>query len=170
MTGNSNESGGIKMIQYGWYRHQGVTVVEVLVVLAIIAILLSFSGSFVGRLAGQAELTVAEESVLNALRNARNLSRSSESSLTLSLSHDTGDLGYRISIKRPEGRQIGPKQTDVPEVYLPNGIVVLSENMTFTFDYRGLVEPTGSIMLRAEGNDDEIRKIFVNNWKPGESR
>lgn len=144
-------------------RGQGLTAVEVLVVLAIIAILLSFTASFVGRLSGQAELTAAEENVLDSLRMARNLSRSAESGLKLSLSRDAGDSGYRISFASPDGKQIGPNRLNAPEVQLPDGVVVLSGSRTFTFDHRGLVEPTGSIVLGLAGDFDETTTVFVTN-------
>jgi prepilin-type N-terminal cleavage/methylation domain-containing protein len=142
---------------------KGLTVVEVLVVLAILAIMLSFTGSFVDRMTGQAELTAAEVNVLDSLRIARNLSRSAESDMILSLSRNLDETGYRISFASPDGEQNGPNRMDVPEVKLPDGIVVLSDNMTFTFDHRGLVEPTGSIVLAIAGNGEETRTVLVTN-------
>jgi prepilin-type N-terminal cleavage/methylation domain-containing protein len=149
------------MIRYRRRRQKGITAVEVMVVLAVIAILMSFSGSFAGSLTGKANLIVAEEHVLDALQVAKNLSRSSESSTTLSFSREAANLRYRISFKGSEGQQTGPRQMDAPVIHLPDGITVLSETTTFTFDHRGLVEPTGSIVLGYDGKDNEIRTVVV---------
>lgn len=154
---------GKNMFQYGRLIQKGLTTVEIMVVVATIGILLSISASYAGRATVQAELTVAGEQVLDALRIARNLSRSSESSLTLSLSRQTDDSSYRISIAPPEGQKTGPNLIDVPEIDLPDHVVVISENMTFVFDHRGLVEPTGSIDLSVGDAADDTRTIFFAN-------
>lgn len=151
------------MTHYGRHIQKGITTVEIMVVVATIGVLLSLSTSYAGRATAQAELTVAGEQVLDAMHIARNLSRSSESSLVLSLSRQTDDSGYRISIAPPEGQHTRPNLIDVPEIDLPDNVIVLSENMTFIFDHRGLVEPTGSIDLRVGDAADDTRTIFFAN-------
>jgi hypothetical protein len=142
---------------------KGVTTFEILMVVAMVGVVMSLSASYAGQTTAQAELTVAEESVLDALSIARNLSRSSESSLTLSLSRHMDDPGYRILIAPPEEQQSGPNRINVPEIQLPDNVDVLSENMTLVFDHRGLVEPTGSIVLRVGDAADETRTVFITN-------
>ncbi len=151
------------MFQRSRNIQKGLTTIEILVVVAMVGISFSFSASYADRAASRAELTVAEEQVLDALRIARNLSRSSESSLLLSLSRQSDDHGYRISIAPPEEQRTRKNLVDVPVIELPADVDVLSENMTFVFDHRGLVEPTGSIDLRIGDAADETKTVFFSN-------
>lgn len=151
------------MFQHSRNIQKGLTTVEIILVVAMIGISFSFSASFANRAPARVELTAAEEQVQDALRIARNLSRSSESSLTLSLSRQSDDQGYRISIGPPEEKRTRRNLIDVPVIELPANVVVLSENMTFVFDHRGLVEPTGSIDLRVGDAADETKTVIFSN-------
>jgi hypothetical protein len=151
------------MFHHSRNSQKGLTTFEIIVVVAMIGISFTFSASYANRAAARAELTTAEEQVLDALHIARNLSRSSESSLSLSLSRQSDDHGYRISIAPPEEQRTRPNLIDVPVIELPANVVVLSENMSFVFDHRGLVEPTGSIDLRVGDAADKTKTVFFSN-------
>lgn len=142
---------------------KGLTTIEVIVVLAVIAVVLTVLGATSASMAARAELDAAEEYVSEAVRNARNLARASQSAVTLVVAKQNGHGGFRISFEPTDGPDSEYRRLDVPDVYLPESIAVLSDARSITFDRRGLVESPEVIVLAGEGREEEVRTVHVGN-------
>jgi competence protein ComGC len=94
-------------------RSRGITLVEILLILSLLAILLSFAMPSVGNATARAELKASVENVQYSVSAARNVARMTESSIALNIQSSPADKVQRITFSRPEkagesrGRRVG---------------------------------------------------------------
>jgi prepilin-type N-terminal cleavage/methylation domain-containing protein len=131
-------------------RSRGVTLVEVLLVISLLVILLSFAMPTVGNATARAELKATLENVQYSVAAARNVARMSESSVVMNIESIPAENVQRITFSRPEenrGKQGGTQGLGLQEYRLPTGIRLVSDHERFVFDPRGLVGEAGRITL-----------------------
>lgn len=133
-------------------RSRGITFVEILLVISLLVILLSFAMPSVGTAAARAELKAATENVQYSIGAARNLARTTESSVAVNIGSVTesaagaADPFQSITFSRPESKNVrhGP---DIQDYHLPAGLRLVSDYDRYVFDSRGLVREPGRIVL-----------------------
>jgi prepilin-type N-terminal cleavage/methylation domain-containing protein len=130
-------------------RSRGVTLVEILLVVAVLVILLSFAMPSVGNATARAELKAAAENVQYSMDAARNLARMTESSVAVNIEtasqpeatagaeSGSGGEPQRITFSKPE----------IQDYLLPVGIRLVSDHDHYVFDSRGLVLEPGRVTL-----------------------
>jgi Tfp pilus assembly protein FimT len=139
-------------------RSRGITLVEVLLVISLLVILLSFAMPTVGNATARAELKATVENVRYSVAAARNLARMSESSVAMNIESSPSENVQKITFSRAEesggtqgGAQMGAlgdaRGLGLQEYRLPAGIRLVSDQERFVFDPRGLVGEAGRIML-----------------------
>lgn len=141
-------------------RCRGITLIEVLVVIGVLVLFLSFAIPSVGTASSRAELQAAFENVSHSLATARNIARSTESGVAVNIPA-AGDGPQTISFSTASQKpnylldQLQPYR-------LPADIMAVSERDVFQFDSRGLAENPGQILLLSRSDDSVRSAITVN--------
>lgn len=142
-------------------RSRGVTLVEILLVIAVLAILLSFAMPSVGNATARAELKAAAENVQYSMDAARKLARMTESSVAVNIgpaskpdSESGGESGsggepHRITFSKPE----------IQDYLLPASVRLVADHDRYVFDSRGLVAEPGRVMLLS-ASDESISSVI----------
>jgi Tfp pilus assembly protein FimT len=155
-------------------RSRGITLVEILLVISLLVILLSFAMPTVGNATARAELKATVENVQYSVAAARNAARMTESSLALNIESSPAENVQKITFSRPQGHkgahgqgahgqgaQGGAHGLGLQEYRLPEGILLVSEHEQFVFDPRGLVGEAGRIMLVSAADESISATIDV---------
>ena len=130
-------------------RNRGVTIVEILLVISVLAILISFAVPGIDRATARAEIKAATENVQYSIDTARRLARLSESSVNLHADPATGATTQRIRLSGPRlGESMGAQ-----EYRLPKSLRLVPEQAVFTFDKNGLVSNPGRLVLLSRADD-----------------
>ena len=129
------------------FKHaRGITLVEILLVIALLVILLSFAIPSMGGAAAKAEMTATMENVQHALHSARNMARLNEVDVRVSFDATAGQESRKISFD-------SKVHTGILDYELPEGVVLVADQDSFGFDQRGLVENPGEILLISKADD-----------------
>lgn len=144
-------------------RSRGVTLVEILLVVAVLIILLSFAMPSVGNATARAEMQAAAENVQYSIDAARNLARMTESSVAVNIEPSSqpeasagaesgfGGEPQRITFSKPE----------IQDYLLPAGIRLVADHDRYVFDARGLVLEPGRVMLLSVTDDSISSAIDI---------
>jgi len=140
------------------FRSRGITLVEILLVISVLVILLSFALPSAGSASARAELKATFENVQYSIDAARNVARMTESSVSLNVLSSGGlsalgsdpatDPAQTITFSRPadDGDRAAPGP-DLQDYRLPEGIRLVADREAYVFDERGLVSEPGRILL-----------------------
>jgi competence protein ComGC len=145
-------------------RSRGITLVEILLVISLLVILLSFAMPTVGNATARAELKATVENVQYSVAAARNVARMTESSLALNIESSPAENVQKITFSRPQehpGARGGVHGLGLQEYRLPEGILLVTEHQQFVFDRRGLVGEGGRIMLVSAADESISATIDV---------
>jgi type II secretory pathway pseudopilin PulG len=139
-------------------RPRGITVVEILVVISVLLILISFAVPGIGRATARAEMKAAAENVQYSIDNARKLARMTESSVTLHADPPDGATVQHIRLSGPGlSGAMG-----VQEYRLPDSIILVPDHESYTFDGRGLVLDPGRLGLVLQVNEAIVSELEIN--------
>ena len=140
-----------------WSRSRGVTLVEILLVISLLIIILSFAIPSMGGATARAEMAAAVENVEYSLKSARNMARMKETEITIDVVQRAGDPAQVLEFKRGNGQSAG-----IPEYRLPEDIEWVADRQHFEFDGRGLVLDPGTVTLLSRSDDSVRATIAVN--------
>ena len=149
-----------KNSQQLFLHSRGITLVEILVVLGLLAILLSIGLPSAGNASSRAELRATAEVVQDAFESARSVARRTESHVAVDLT-DAQDSGYRKITFHYEERG---KRSPIPEIQeyrLPNSLLLFSEQTSFRFDSWGRATNPGQVLLIARADDSLQSELHV---------
>jgi len=147
----------INALSNPFYRSRGVTLVEILLVVAVLVILLSFAMPSVGHATARAELKAAAENVQYSIDAARNLARMTESSVAVNIEPaagaESGPGGepQRITFSKPE----------IQNYLLPADIRLVADHDRYVFDSRGLVLEPGRVLLLSATDESIASAIDI---------
>jgi competence protein ComGC len=142
-------------------RSRGVTLVEILLILSLLVILLSFAMPSIGSATARAELKATVENVQYSVSAARNVARMTESSVALNIQSSPADKIQTITFSRPE-ESMGAPGVGLQEYRLPEGIRLVSDHERFVFDSRGLVGEAGRILLVSAADESISSAVDVD--------
>ena len=130
-------------------RNRGITIVELLLVISVLVILISFAVPGIDRATARAEMKAATEHVQYSIDTARQLARLSESAVNLHADPANGATSQRIRLSGPRlGGSMGTQ-----EYRLPEDIRLVPDQAVFTFDKRGLVKNPGKLVLLSRADE-----------------
>jgi Tfp pilus assembly protein FimT len=130
-------------------RNRGITIVELLMVVSVLVILVSFAVPGIDRATASAEMKAATEHVQYSIDTARQLARLTESTVRLHTDPASGATAQRIRLSGPLlGESLGKQ-----EYRLPESIRLVPTRSVFTFDKQGLVKNPGSLVLLSRADD-----------------
>jgi len=141
-------------------RASGITLIEILLALSVLAILVAFALPSVGNATARAEMKAAIENLQYSFDTARKVARMNESSVIVVIEADAGETSQTITFagSGSDGRHSGP---DIPEYVLPSEVLLESEHDRFVFDPRGLVEQPGIIRLASRTDETIGFELYV---------
>jgi Tfp pilus assembly protein FimT len=151
-------------------RSRGITLVEILLILSLLIILLSFAMPTVGSATARAELKATVENVQYSVSAARNVARMTESSVAMNVQSSLTDQVQTITFSRPGESMTaqgdakisgGTQGLGLQEYRLPEGIRLVSDHERFVFDPRGLVGETGRILLVSTADESISAAVDV---------
>lgn len=138
-------------------RRRGITIVEILLVISVLAILISFAVPSVDRATAQAEIKAAAEHVQYSIDTARKLARMTEASVTLHADPADGTTAQHV---RLSGRRLGDMSA-TPDYRVPDSIRLVADHAVFTFDERGLARNPGRLILVSEVDEAIFSELRV---------
>ena len=125
------------------HRSKGVTLVEILLVIALLVILLSFAIPSMSGATAKADMMAAVENVEYSIETARNTARMNEAGIIVDFKSFAGEQAQVISFSRKKsGLTAG-----IPDFRLPEDIELVTNQETYVFDDRGWVANPGMITL-----------------------
>ncbi len=141
------------------FCQSGFTIIEVLVVIAVLAIIVGFASQASENASYRTNLRVAEEIVSQSVRMARNTARAREKEIVLTFRPEPGEDLVHIEIQSLSGDD-SLLLTD--DIQMPAGIVILSPDKEFRFDHRGVVDEAGTIVFADASHETEIRQVQLS--------
>jgi type II secretory pathway pseudopilin PulG len=136
-------------------QSRGITIVEILLVISVLVILVSFAVPGLDRATARSEMKAASEHVMHTIDSARNLARMTESTVVLHADLPGAGAEQRIRLSGPR-LEAG---TGFQEYRLPESIRLVPDHASFTFDERGLVQHPGSMILVSQ-TDEAISSVL----------
>ena len=140
-------------------RSQGITLIEILLVVGLLVVLLSFAVPSINGAAIKTEMAAAQEHVEYSLQAARRTARMSESPVQMNISPAESGTPQLITFSAPGERGSGSVQ-QIQDYNMPRDIALVSDQATFLFDERGLVRNPGQIQLISKA--DESVTLFID--------
>jgi type IV fimbrial biogenesis protein FimT len=149
------------MKEFNQPKAKGVTLIELLVALSVLAILVAFASPSLQDTAAKASMREATEQVALALRTAKNSARINNASVTVTLTTD--EANNTISFAFPNDSNTADSGQTLPQVILPPDITVSSDTPAFVFSPLGMVNTTGSISLASTENEEFSSTVAINS-------
>lgn len=138
-------------------RSRGVTLIEILLVIALLVIVLSFAIPTMSNATAKADMMATVENVEYSVQSARNTARLLESGITIDFKNYAGEQAQVISFSPAKpGSNVG-----IPEYRLPEDIELVSDQESFVFDERGLVQNPGRIILVSKVDESVTETVEV---------
>lgn len=139
------------------YRSRGITLVEILLVISLLVIILSFAIPSVSGAAAKADMTAAVENVEYSIKTAKNTARLHETGIAVDFKSYAGEQAQVISFRRvKQGKDAG-----IPEYRLSEEIELVSDQESFEFDERGLSLNPGTITLISKVDESVTATVEV---------
>jgi len=141
-------------------RARGITLIEILLALSVLAILVAFALPSAGNATARAEMKAVFENLQYSFDTARKVARLTESSVIVIIESPAEEARQAIRFEGSgsSGRHSGP---DIPDYVLPSEVLLESAHDRFVFDRRGLVEQPGIIRLASRTNEDIGFELYI---------
>ena len=149
------------LLQHPRPRARGITLVEILLVISVLAIVSAFALPAADTATARAELKATLENLEYSVGTARNVARLTESSISLDIESSPGGELQTITFSYP-GQKPGKGGPDIQSYQLPEGIELVSDFDRFVFDRQGMVEQPGRILLVSRGNEELNSAVDIN--------
>jgi len=149
-----------KQLRHPASYSKGITLIEIMLVIGLLVILLSFAIPSVSGAATRAEMDSTFENVQYSLHMARKMARATESRVMVFIPPSSLNQAQSITFTSP-GKNGQHNSLQIQDFKIPEEIVLVSEQDTFVFDRRGLVENPGKVMLVAKSDDSITSTIEV---------
>jgi len=139
---------------------KGLTLIEVLVLVAVLAVLLAFANPMLRDNSARLAIKEATVQVALALHKARNSARSGNTDVTVMISANPAHNTLAFEYPKPGSSGTMPS---LPSVTLPAGISVSSDTPALTFDPQGKVSAGGSIRLTSSADTDFYATVLLKS-------
>ncbi len=140
---------------------KGITLIEILLVLGLLAILLSFAVPSVSGAVSKAELKTTMENIQYSLEVARRTARMTETEVSMHISPVEQESAQVITFSSP-GKGGASNHLQIQDFTLPPDVVLVSDQDLFLFDKRGLVEEPGRILLVSRVDESLTSTIEID--------
>lgn len=141
------------------FNSKGITLIEILLVLGLLVILLSFAMPSVSGAAVKAEMSAAFENVQYSVQMARKAARTTESDVSMIITTAVSGGSQAITFTS-NGKGGSANNLQIQDFSIPDGIVLVSDHDSFVFDEKGVVQNPGNLLLVAK-KDEAITKTIA---------
>jgi len=138
----------------------GITLIEILMVLALLVILMSFAMPSVNGAVNKAEMNSTLENVQYSVQQAQRTARMNETRVSMNISPSALEATQTITFSSP-GKNGAGSDLSVQDFNLPPEIAVISDHDSFIFDERGMVENPGRIILVSMVDESVTSTVLV---------
>ncbi len=139
---------------------KGLSLIEVLVLLAVLAVLLAFADPMLRDNSARSSVKEATVQVALALHNARNSARAGNTPVTVVIS--TNPSHNTLLFEYPKDGSSGTVPSLLP-VTLPADISVSSDTTAVTFDPQGTVSTGGFIRLTSSSDTNFYATVMLKS-------
>ena len=150
------------MNAYMGKENRGVTLIEMMVALAVLAILLSFAGPVLRNTAARSDIKEATDLVVQAFRVTKSAARVTNSSVRMALVTDGVNPVINFTFLNTDDL-VSADGMRLPPIRLPQKISVGGDTLEFTFDSMGMIDATDTITLASTINSDHASSVEVVN-------
>jgi len=119
------------------------TLVELMILIAIVSILLTISLPSFTSIIANSEMEEAQENYRTAFQYAKTMARISGSSVTVTIATDPNIISFTL----PDGGNVLPDNTTMNPILLPDNISVTASNNTYVFQPNGMISDLSNITL-----------------------
>lgn len=138
------------------FRCQGVTLIEILLVLGLLVIVISFASPTISSATTRTEMRAEAENIRYSIRIARNTARMNETTVRMNIHADPDAGVHRISYLVSDSSK---GDAGLQEYALDKDFMLISDQPHYDFDGRGIAKNPGQIVLAAR-NDASVSKNF----------
>lgn len=149
------------------FSYRGVTLIELVVSLAVMAVALAFTAPAMKGVAARADVKVAAENVSQAFRVAKNTARATGRPVTVTISKDTS--GNSITFTDDGGNafvRTDASGISLPAISLPDKISVTAAKVAFKFDSMGMIvgfQQKSTIVLTSTVLSSHVMTVSIVN-------
>lgn len=141
------------MFQSTRARARGISVVEILMMLGVLAVIAAFASTSFGNATNRAELQAAAEGMNFSIQGARSTARELETEVIMHLETNRPDKQNSVSFSFPN-RNAELGSSALPQEFLfPENVLLVTAETSIRFDSRGLVATP--VQLRLVSKIDE---------------
>jgi prepilin-type N-terminal cleavage/methylation domain-containing protein len=141
-------------------RCQGITLIEILLVLGLLGIIVSFAAPAISNATAKAEIQAAAENIQYSIRIARNTARMTESNVSMNILAGPDSGNQRITFSVANSAANAPGRPGLQEYPLDGDFILVSDFPSYEFDGRGIVRNPGLIILAAR-DDKSLTMNFT---------
>jgi prepilin-type N-terminal cleavage/methylation domain-containing protein len=140
------------------FRCQGVTLIEILLVVGLLVILISFASPTISNATTRTEMQAEAENIQYSIRIARNTARMNETEVRMNVHAGPDATIHRISFAVADK---SAQQAGLQEYKLNEDFLLTSDYAYYDFDGRGIVQNPGQIILVARDDESVSRRFSV---------
>jgi prepilin-type N-terminal cleavage/methylation domain-containing protein len=140
------------------FRCQGVTLIEILLVVGLLVILISFASPTISNATTRTQMQAEAENIQYSIRIARNTARMNETEVSMNVHAEPGAENHRISFVVSGNAE---HSTGLQEYKLDGDFLLASDYTHYDFDGRGIVKNPGQIVLMARDDETVTRSFAV---------
>jgi len=140
---------------------RGITAVEILIVLGMMAVIMTFFANTFTRTTNRADLLLAVESVTFMAQSARNMARELETDVLMHVNTGVDGSNSSIDFSYPERSESLNSENLLQEFVLPSDIRLLTDESVIHFDARGLVVNPTSLLLISQSEGSMQESVIV---------
>jgi len=149
------------MIRKGIAPAKGLTAIELLIVISIVALLVAFAAPMIKTMSHKSEFEQAIEITEASVEQARWTARFYKAEVLLSLENDENQKQHSITLSVPQMQKDLVLNEVKEEFPLPNGIQIISDETIIRFNPAGEVELPAYILVSSSQAENESRQLVV---------
>ena len=142
-------------------RHSGMTLVELMITIALAAILITLALPGFTQAFARSQVRGATENVVQAIRLAKNTARAASTNVTVTFTTDSGNNA--ITFTFPDGSNKLLDSITLEPVELPANVSVAGDTTDFTFNSMGMTNATGALVITSIIDANFTRTVTIVN-------
>lgn len=143
-------------------RQAGITVLEVLIAVGLLAVLISFASPSLSGAAARAEFKASVEHMELNLRIARNAARQNNTTVTMHLNNADQQIHHSVTYSMEGQAEDSAEASALLAWEFPESVRIRSSAPKVRFDFRGVAEESVQLELVSLHDDDLTHRFLIN--------
>jgi len=140
---------------------KGLTAIELLIVISIVALLVAFAAPMIKTMSPKSEFEQAIEITEASVEQARWTARFYQTEVLLRLETDENQKRHSITLSVPKMQKDLVLNEVKEEFPLPNGIQIISDDTVILFDPHGEVELPAHLLISSNQAENKSHQLVV---------